>query len=57
LKILIDRFGPDQGAALWKRFTVHYTSKHASWLNPAEIEIGLVARQCLRAANSEPPLP
>jgi hypothetical protein len=35
LKILVDRFGPEQGAALWKRFTVHYTPKHASWLNQA----------------------
>jgi hypothetical protein len=47
LKILVDHFGPEQGAALWKRFTVHYTPKHASWLNQAEIEISLLARQCL----------
>jgi hypothetical protein len=32
---------------LWERFTVHYTPKHGSWLNQAEIEIGLFSRQCL----------
>jgi len=29
------------------RFTAHYTPKHGSWLNQAEIEIGLLSRQCL----------
>src|SRR5215472_12450383 len=29
------------------RLTVHYTPKHGSWLNQAEIEISLFARQCL----------
>ncbi len=31
----------------WDRFTVHYTPKHGSWLNQAEIEISLFSRQCL----------
>lgn len=35
-------------AEVWRRFTVHHTSKHGRWLNQAEIEIGLLARQCLR---------
>ena len=35
------------GAEVWSRFTVHYTPRHGSWLNQAEIEIGLFARQCL----------
>ena len=26
---------------------IHYTPKHGSWLNMAEIEIGVLARQCL----------
>lgn len=46
-KALVDRYGQAQGGALWNRFTVHYTPKHGSWLNQAEIEIGLLARQCL----------
>ncbi len=32
---------------LWNRLTVHYTPKHGSWLNQAEIELSLYARQCL----------
>ena len=32
---------------MWSRLTVHYTPKHGSWLNQAEIEISLFARQCL----------
>jgi len=44
---LIETFGPEQGAALWKRFRVHYTPKHASWLNQAEIAISMLARECL----------
>ena len=35
------------GCLLWGRFTVHYTPKHGSWLNQAEIEISLFSRQCL----------
>ena len=46
-KALVDRFGKDAGGWLWERFTVHYTPKHGSWLNQAEIEIGLFSRQCL----------
>lgn len=46
-KALVDRYGEAEGHAVWKRFTLHYTPKHGSWLNQAEIEIGLLARQCL----------
>jgi hypothetical protein len=42
----IRTLGPVQGAALWARFTPHYTPKHGSWLNPAEIEASLWAREC-----------
>lgn len=31
-----------------KRFKFHYTPKHASWLNVAELEIGIVEKQCLK---------
>lgn len=40
-------FGKEFGGLIWNRFTVHYTPKHGSWLNQAEIEISLFARQCL----------
>jgi hypothetical protein len=46
-KSLVATFGKRIGRALWRRFTVHYTPKHGSWLNPAEIEASLVARECL----------
>jgi transposase len=46
-KTLTDHFGKEKGTALWNRFTVHYTPKHGSWLNQAEIGISLFARQCL----------
>ena len=46
-KTLVDRFGPTRRGALWNRFTPHYTPKHGSWLNQAEIEISLFSRQCL----------
>jgi hypothetical protein len=40
-------FGEDKGRELWSRFTVHYTPKHGSWLDQAEIEIGIYSKQCL----------
>ena len=46
-KCVRDHFGDLAGKRLWKRFTVHYTPKHASWLNPAEMEVSLVSRECL----------
>jgi hypothetical protein len=46
-KSLTDAFGTETGTEIWKRFTLHYTPKHGSWLNQAEIEIGLFTRQCL----------
>jgi hypothetical protein len=46
-KSLTDIFGPEMGSEVWDRFTVHYTPTHGSWLNQAEIEIGLFSRQCL----------
>lgn len=29
-----------------KRFEIHYTPKHVSWLDMVEIEIGVMSRQC-----------
>lgn len=43
----IKTYGPLHGPALWRRFTVHYTPKHGSWLNAAEMEVSLLSRQCL----------
>ena len=44
---LVRHVGPAEADAIWNRFTIHFTPKHASWLNQAEIEISIFARQCL----------
>ncbi|MDR0472209.1 MAG: transposase [Treponema sp.] len=41
-------FEPPEARRLSKRFEIHYTPKHGSWLNTAELEISAVSRQCLR---------
>jgi hypothetical protein len=46
-KSLTDTFGKEIGTEIRERFRIHYTPKHGSWLNQAEIEIGLFSRQCL----------
>ena len=46
-KSLTDAYGAEVGSQIWNRFTIHYTPTHGSWLNQAEIAIGLFARQCL----------
>ena len=46
-KALTDVFGSKMADEVWNRFTIHYTPTHGSWLNQAEIEIGMFARQCL----------
>jgi DDE superfamily endonuclease len=44
---LYEAFAPEKARALCERFEMHYTPKHGSWLNMAEIEIGLLSRTCL----------
>ena len=39
--------GSPRGASAARARRFHYTPKHASWLNMAEIEIGALSRQCL----------
>ena len=40
-------FGERVGRRLWRRFEIHHTPKHASWLNAAEMEASLASRECL----------
>ncbi len=40
-------FPPAEAARIAARLEIHYTPKHGSWLNVAEIEIGAMVRQCL----------
>ena len=44
---LYKSFPPEKARALCERFEFHYTPTHGSWLNMAEIEIGLLVRGCL----------
>ena len=44
---LYQAFPPEEARRLAERLEIHHTPKHASWLNMAEIEIGVLARQCL----------
>ena len=44
---LYEAFPPEKARALCERFEMHFTPKHGSWLNMAEIEIGLLSRTCL----------
>ncbi len=46
-KCLDDVLGEHAAAKLLRRVGFHHTPKHASWLNMAEIEIGILSRQCL----------
>jgi transposase len=46
-KHLIDYYGEEEGKKLWSKIEAHYTPKHGSWLNQAEIAIGMYSRQCL----------
>jgi hypothetical protein len=41
-------FPPAEARRLAERFEVHYTPTHGSWLNMAEIEIGIFERGCLK---------
>jgi DDE superfamily endonuclease len=47
LASLYDAFPPEEAARLRDRLEVHYTPKHGSWLDMAEIELGILQRQCL----------
>ena len=40
-------FEPEEARRLTERFEFHYTPKHGSWLNMAEIELSVLSQQCL----------
>ena len=44
---LAELCGDEFGREIWRCFTPHYTPVDGSWLNQAEIEMGLFSRQCL----------
>ena len=42
-----EAYRPEEALRLANRLEIHYTPKHGSWLDMAEIEIGILSRQCL----------
>jgi hypothetical protein len=44
---LYEAFPPEQARRIAERLEIHHTPKHGSWLNVAEIELSVLARQCL----------
>jgi transposase len=46
-RCVVEAYGSRAGHALLRTFVVHYTPKHASWLNAAEMEASLVSRECI----------
>jgi hypothetical protein len=53
-KSLTNLLGDDFGGEVWDRFTVHYTPTHGSWLNQAEIEIGILSPGNVSASEEFP---
>lgn len=45
---LYKAFKPEEARRLAERLEIHYTPKHGSWLNMAEIEFSHLGRQCLK---------
>jgi len=52
---LYQAFAPEEARRLTERLEIHYTPKHGSWLDMAEIELSALATQCLdrRIADAE----
>jgi hypothetical protein len=44
---LYEAFAPQEARRILRKLEFHYTPKHGSWLNMAEIELSVVMRQCL----------
>jgi len=50
---LYEKFDPAEAHRILSRLEIHDTPKHGSWLNMAEIEIGILTRQCLQRRISD----
>jgi len=55
LGALYETFPPEEARRIARRLELHYTPKHGSWLNMAEMEFSVLGRQCLdrRIASAE----
>ena len=47
LSSLYEAFAPSEARRIAERLEIYYTPRHGSWLNMAEIELGVLTRQCL----------
>ena len=54
LAVLYQAFPPEEARRLCERFDIHYTPKHASWMNMAETELSVLGRQCLNRRIADP---
>ena len=53
---LYEAFPPAEARRILDRLELHYTPKHGSWLNMAESELSILARQCLDRRIADPAL-
>jgi hypothetical protein len=44
---LYETFPPEEALRLSQKLEIHYTPKHGSWLNVAEVELSVLVSQCL----------
>ena len=51
---LYEAFPPAEARRILERLELHYTPKHGSWLNMAESELSILARQCLDRRIADP---
>lgn len=52
---LYEAFAPAEARRIIEKLEIHYTPKHGSWLNMAEIELSVLHRQCLKARIPDKP--
>jgi len=52
---LYETFPPEEARRIVRKLEFHYTPKHGSWLNMAEIELSVLSRQCLDRRISDMP--
>ena len=55
LASLYEAFDPVEARRIAEKLEIHYTPKHGSWLNMAEIELSVLHRQCLKARIPDQP--
>lgn len=55
LAALYAAFAPAEARRIAQKLEIHYTPKHGSWLNMAEIELSVLSRQCLNRRIPDQP--